>query len=239
MDAVVCNADSNALAAGLFGAAAARSVPTTPAAWRSLSAVTWNLLARTGGFELAHHSVFFSADYRSEFDQIFHRRRVPAAPTIYLCAQDRIDTAGVSTGNPERLLCLVNAPAIGDTHSFDTAEMESCEARIFGRLEQIGLTLQRRSSVVATTPSDFNRLFPATGGALYGPASHGWKASFRRAASRSALPGLYLAGGSSHPGPGVPMAATSGRLAAACIIADQASMARSRTAVMPGGISMR
>jgi 1-hydroxycarotenoid 3,4-desaturase len=194
---------------------------------------------RPTGFELAHHSVFFSSDYRAEFDEIFRRRCLPAAPTIYLCAQDRIDTAGVPPGHAERLLCLVNAPAIGDTHSFDTAEIESCEARVFGRLEQSGLTIQRRSNALATTPSDFNRLFPSTGGALYGPASHGWKASFRRAGSRSALPGLYLAGGSSHPGPGVPMAATSGRLAAACVIADQASMARSRTAAMPGGTSMR
>jgi 1-hydroxycarotenoid 3,4-desaturase len=239
IDAVVCNADSNALAAGLFGAAAARSVPATPAAWRSLSAVTWNVLAQTGGFELAHHSVFFSSDYRAEFDAIFGRRRLPEAPTIYVCAQDRIDTAGVAPGQAERLLCLVNAPATGDTHSFDSAEMESCEARVFGLLEKFGLTLQGRSSAMATTPSDFNRLFPSTGGALYGPASHGWKASFRRTGSRSALPGLYLAGGSSHPGPGVPMAATSGRLAAACIIADQASIARSRTAAMPGGTSMR
>ena len=240
VDAVVCNADSNALAAGLFGREASRSVLATPEAWRSLSAVTWNLLAITDGFELAHHSVFFGPDYRAEFDDIFGRRRLPAAPSIYLCAQDRIDTAGVRPRQAERLLCLVNAPPVGDTHPFDAAEMELCETRVFGRLEKFGLALHRNSSATVTTsPSDFNRLFPSTGGALYGPASHGWKASFRRAGSRSALPGLYLAGGSSHPGPGVPMAATSGRLAAACIIADHASIARSRRVAMFGGTSMR
>jgi 1-hydroxycarotenoid 3,4-desaturase len=239
VDAIVCNADSNALAAGMFGSDAARSVHATPAACRSLSAVTWNLVAQTSGFELAHHSVFFGADYRREFDDIFRRQCLPADPTIYVCAQDRIDTAGVPAWQSERLFCLVNAPPTGDTHLFDTSEIESCAARVFAQLDSFGLKILRQSSTTATSPADFNRLFPSTGGALYGPASHGWKASFRRVGSRSALPGLYLAGGSSHPGPGVPMAATSGRLAARCIIADRASIVRSRTVAMSGGTSMR
>ena len=77
-----------------------------------------------------------------------------------------------------------------------------------------------------TQPTDFNRLFPATGGALYGRASHGWMASFSRPGARSAMPGLYLTGGSTHPGPGVPMAALSGRFAAAAVLADHASANR-------------
>ncbi len=240
VDAVVCNADANALAAGLFGGAVARSVSPTPPAARSLSAVTFNLLARTEGFALAHHSVFFSADYRAEFDDIFRRRRLPAAPTIYVCAQDRRDAQGAEPGRAERLLCLVNAPPIGDMREFESAEIATCEKRVFSLLEGFGLGIHRQSSTtLATSPSDFNRLFPSTGGALYGPASHGWKASFKRMGSRSALPGLYLAGGSSHPGAGLPMAAISGRLAAASIIADHASIARSRTAAMRGGTSMR
>lgn len=239
VDAIVCNADANALAGGRFGPAAAGGVRATAARARSLSAVTWNLLAPTQGFELAHHSVFFSADYRGEFDDIFRRRRLPRTPTIYVCAQDRCDAAGVPRGAAERLLCLINAPPIGDTHLFDTAEIESCEGRVFELLERFGLHVDRRACpALATTPSDFEALFPATGGALYGPASHGWRASFKREGSRSAVQGLYLAGGSTHPGPGLPMAATSGRLAAACISADHASITRSRLVAMPGGTSM-
>jgi 1-hydroxycarotenoid 3,4-desaturase len=52
------------------------------------------LRARTSGFELAHHSVFFGTDYRKEFDDIFRRGRLPSSPTIYACAQDRRDAAG-------------------------------------------------------------------------------------------------------------------------------------------------
>jgi 1-hydroxycarotenoid 3,4-desaturase len=232
VDAVVCNTDTNALAAGQLGGDVTRSAAATPLTDRSLSAVTWNLVARTAGFELAHHSVFFSADYRAEFDDIFRRHRLPAAPTIYICAQDRRDP-GCGANLPahgeseERLLCLVNAPPTGDSHFFPRSEIDACETQVFESLAKYGLIVQRRAdATLTTTPADFNRLFPATGGALYGPASHGWRASFKRPGSRSKVRGLYLAGGSAHPGPGVPMAATSGRLAAASILADYASIAR-------------
>jgi 1-hydroxycarotenoid 3,4-desaturase len=239
VDAVVCNADNNALATGLFGRAAARAVRATPSASRSLSAITWNAVARTSGFPLAHHSVFFSDDYKAEFDAIFSRREVPVSPTIYACAQDRQDESP-PPGTPERLFFLINAPAIGDSHEFKPAEIESCAARVFERLKNMGLNVKpEEAPMTVTTPTDFHRLFPATGGALYGPASHGWQASFTRPGSRSAIPGLYLAGGSTHPGPGIPMAATSGRLAAATVMADCASMSRSRTVAMPGGTSTR
>ena len=96
---------------------------------------------------------------------------------------------------------------------------------------------------LTTGPAGFNSLFPGTGGALYGPAVHGSTATFRRPGSRTALPGLYLAGGGTHPGAGVPMAALSGSLAASSVTQDlavrPASTQPSRRAAMPGGMSMR
>jgi 1-hydroxycarotenoid 3,4-desaturase len=227
-DAIVCNSDTNALASGCFGPEVTNGARATRRAARSLSAITWNLLARTSGFQLAHHSVFFSSDYRGEFDAIFGRKQLADEPSIYICAQDRLD-GKLPNAAPglERLFCLVNAPAVGDTHKPTSAEIDKCEARLFQQLARFGLSIERDSHpTLTTTPWDFNRLFPGTGGALYGPASHGWTASFTRPGSRSRIPGLYLAGGSTHPGPGVPMAATSGRLAAACLIEDFGSTKR-------------
>ena len=105
-------------------------------------------------------------------------------------------------------------------------------------LQRCGLQVQPRS-VVITGPTEFHRLFPATGGALYGQASHGWMASFRRPGATTALPGLYLAGGSVHPGPGVPMAALSGRLAAETLLVHLGSTRRSHPVRISGGMSTR
>ena len=237
-DAVVANTDVAALAAGLFGPAVAQAAPRAQRSARSLSAVTWNLLAEAEGFPLLHHTVFFSGDYRREFEDIFRHGRLPSEPTVYVCAQDRGGDEAAGPEGAERLLCLVNAPPRGDAGTFAGMGIKTCETASFGLLERCGLRLRRRpETTVVTTPSDFERLFPASGGALYGQASHGWRASFSRPGARSALAGLYLAGGSVHPGPGIPMAALSGLMAAESLLADYASTVTSPRTAMLGGIS--
>jgi 1-hydroxycarotenoid 3,4-desaturase len=213
-DAVVLNADAAALTAGLFGSSAARAAKTDPT--RSLSALTFSILGGPTGFPLLHHSVFFSDDYRREFTRI-GQGKLPDRPTVYICAADRTDRA-TADSKPERLFCIVNAPASDDTQPAST-DPTAGAALLHGTLAKYGLTLDAQETHI-TAPGDFAALFPATGGALYGPATHGPFASFRRPGARTALPGLYLAGGSVHPGPGMPMAALSGHRAAASLLYD-------------------
>jgi 1-hydroxycarotenoid 3,4-desaturase len=238
-DAVIANADVAALASGAFGPAARRAVGDTGSAARSLSAVTWAMLAEAEGFPLERHTIFFGGDSRGEFADLVDRGRLPRDPTVYVCAQDR--GAGADpAGRPERLLCLVNAPARGDRSEPDATEVARCETQVFALMARAGLRLTMDAArTQRTTPQDFDRLFPGSGGALYGRAVHGWQASFRRPGAKTRLPGFYLAGGSVHPGAGLPMAAMSGRMAAARLIADLASMRRFHAMATPGGMSMR
>ena len=234
-DAVVFNGDVAALRAGLLGDTVKRATkPVTGE--RSLSAVTWSVYAKTYGFELDRHNVFFQNHYASEFSDIFKRQQLPSAPTVYVCAQDR-GLGQRPNAQGERLLCLVNAPAVGDSQLLTDEAIEQCQHNSFQLLNRCGLGVQTTAfNTHRTTPAVFNQLFPATGGALYGQATHGWMSAFNRPTAKSHIPGLFLAGGSVHPGPGVPMAAMSGRLAGAAVMDHLGSTSRSTRVVTSGGM---
>jgi 1-hydroxycarotenoid 3,4-desaturase len=233
--AVVCNADPAALAAGHFGADAVTAVRPLPRQRRSLSAVVWSATGRARVGDLSTHNVFFSGDYPAEFAAL-KAGCMAAEPSVYLCALDR--RQGRAPPDSERFQVIVNAPPTGDTHKFDSGEITRCTDAMLERLKRCGLQLEFDTPPVVTTPQDFEALFPSTGGALYGRASHGWAAAFLRQSARTRIPGLYCAGGATHPGAGVPMAALSGRLAAATLLRDRASIRRFHPVATPGGTSM-
>jgi 1-hydroxycarotenoid 3,4-desaturase len=238
-DAIVMNGDSHALASGLLGDAVQSAVTPTSLKARSLSAVTWNMVVNTDGFPLSRHNIFFSKDYAHEFHSLSVNRAMPDDPTVYVCAQDRDDLGKTTFEGAERLLVLVNAPAITNAEIFYQEEIVRCQQRMIKKLEACGLMLSEQAAPpVITTPKDFTAMFPGSAGALYGRATHGAMASFTRPAARSTIPGLYLAGGSVHPGAGVPMVALSGRIAATSLMTDWISERPSSRAVTAGGMSM-
>ena len=235
-DSVVFNGDKSALGQGLLGEGVRRATSALRPKKRSLSALTWSMHAATSGFALDRHNVFFQPEYAREFSTIFSRARLPQTPAIYVCAQDR----GTGDAEPaaDRLLMLVNAPPEGLGPALTDSEIETCETHSFSTLARYGLTIQRSpQNTQRTTPAEFHRLFPGSGGALYGMATHGWMSAFARSGAKTAIQGLYLAGGSVHPGPGVPMAALSGQLAAATLWAHLDSTSRSQRVVISGGTS--
>ncbi|MGB3626638.1 MAG: FAD-dependent oxidoreductase, partial [Henriciella sp.] len=124
--AVICNGDVAALAGGEFGRNAARALPSRSDT-RSQSAMTWTFAAGQDGPALSHHNVFFSDDYKAEFDAVFDERAVPGDPTVYLCAPD--------SGGPQPYFSLINAPADGDTHTYSDEETAQCHARMTRRLQ--------------------------------------------------------------------------------------------------------
>jgi 1-hydroxycarotenoid 3,4-desaturase len=137
----------------------------------------------------------------------------------------------------ERFEIIANAPPQRAEHS--PRETPQCPTRSLETLARFGLhfTPEPEAARSLTTPADFAALFPASLGALYGQSPHGMMAAFQRPTARTRVAGLYLAGGGTHPGAGVPMAALSARHAAEAILSDRISTSQSRRTATPGGIS--
>lgn len=222
-DVVVANAD----AAQVYG-----ELVQAPAELRRLRRATPSLSGfvlllalrgRTPG-GVAHHTVLFPEDYDDEFDSVFgRRRRLPRPvpdPTVYVSAPD--DPALRPDGRSESWFVLVNAPrhlAGGGRGGVDWDEpglAESYADRVLEVMAARGLDVRDRVLWrEVRTPADLERETASPGGSIYGSSSNGARAAFLRPANRSPVPGLFLVGGSAHPGGGLPLVALS-----AAIVAD-------------------
>jgi phytoene dehydrogenase-like protein len=162
------------------------------------------------------------SDYDAEFDAVFGRPGRPVTdPVVYISAPD--DPAIRPAGH-EAWFVLVNAPRHGRDGArgaldWDSAGLSSGYAeRVLSLLAARGLPVRERIVFSRTlTPADLQRHTSAPGGAIYGAALHGLRASMRRPQNASRVHGLYLVGGSTHPGGGLPLVALSARIAAQLI----------------------
>jgi phytoene desaturase len=170
---------------------------------------------------LAHHNIFFSPDYPSEFRAIFEEGRPAAHPTIYVCASSRTDETQSPDGH-ENLFVLVNTPATGAQTNW-TNEAKGYRDLIVRLLEENGL--EGLSSAIdyehTITPTDFERTYYANRGSIYGISSNKRRSAFMRPPNKARdIPGLYFAGGATHPGGGIPLVLLSGKMAAELLLRD-------------------
>ena len=172
---------------------------------------------------LAHHDFVFSRDAHEEFDAIYKRGEPAPDPTCYLAAPARTEP-GVAPPGGEALYILVHAPYLRPHHDWK-AMLPAYRKVIFDKLARCaGLTdLASRIRVEHhLTPQDIHDRYRVLNGAIYGLASHGrFTGAFKPGNRRRDLPGLYLAGGAAHPGPGMPMVLMSGWIAADALDQDQ------------------
>lgn len=167
--------------------------------------------------QLREQTVLFGGDYDAEFDAIFGVRAEPVRdPTIYLSAPK--DDVNAPPGH-EALFVLVNAPRHGEgpgAINWTAGLSESYAARVLGTMAARGVDVRERVVVrEIRTPADLERETASPGGAIYGTSSNGWRAAVLRPSNRSRVEGLFLVGGSAHPGGGIPLV-----LMSAAIVAD-------------------
>lgn len=170
--------------------------------------------------ELAHHNVFFTDDYRREFDDIFRKGVPPDDPTLDVAITSKTDAAHAPP-RCENWFVLVNAPPTSAAYDWER-NADAYRAHVLGALARAGYDLPGRiRSERMLTPLDLERMSGAWHGALYGISSNAALNAFRR--PHNGCPDirrLYFTGGTTHPGGGVPMAALSGRVAASMILGD-------------------
>jgi phytoene desaturase len=192
---------------------------------RSLAGFVLLLGIRGTTPELAHHTVFFPSYYDAEFDAVFGtagRRARPASdPTIFIT---RAADPAVHPPGHEAWFVLVNAPRHGTAWSaLDWSRPGLAEAyrdRVLAVLAARGLDVRDRLLFAETrTPRDLADATAAPGGAIYGTAG-----GLLRPPNRGPVPGLWLVGGSTHPGGGLPMVTLSAQIVADAIGPASASL---------------
>jgi len=171
--------------------------------------------------QLAHHNIFFSADYPREFQAIF-QKAVPAVdPTIYVATTCLNDPQHAPPGHMN-LFVLVNAPALGPRVNW-AKEAAPYRDLVLTKLERMGLDNLHQHIVYEQiwTPDDIQGRYNAAGGAIYGLSSNNPFSAFMRPPLRAhGLRDLYFVGGGTHPGGGIPLVLLSGKAIAERVAAD-------------------
>lgn len=178
----------------------------------SMSAWTAVIQARRRSNRAAHTLLFPQREYVQEFVDIFDRCIPPTDPAIYLCAREKAHCAS-GWADAEPVFVMTNAPAVSEVDV--EVDWEEHQEQVMHRLRDQDLIDEDDEVVWRRTPGDLAKRFPCSRGSLYGRASNSRLAAFRRPPNRApGVEGLYLAGGSFHPGGGVPLCIQSGRQAA-------------------------
>lgn len=179
---------------------------------------------------ILHHNFVFSRDPHEEFEAIYKRGEPAPDPTAYVCAPS-LTEPGVAPRDGEALYILVHTPYLRPHHDW-TQMLPSYRRTILRKLAETGGMTDLESRIVAErwlTPADIHNRYQVLQGAIYGLASHGRLLGAFKPGNRTEVPGLYLAGGAAHPGPGMPMVMMSGWIAGDALDHDRIAPRASRS----------
>ncbi len=170
--------------------------------------------------ELDLHNIFFSKHYRKEFDHLFEHRTITDDPTVYVFISSKAVPEDAPAGC-ENWFTMINVSE--NTGQDWDMEIEKARTNILDKLERM-LDRDIRSHIVYQHVRDPRVIEEDTSsyrGSLYGNSSNSKFAAFNRHPNRRKdIRGLYFAGGSVHPGGGIPLCLASAKIVDSLIAKD-------------------
>lgn len=171
--------------------------------------------------ELDLHNIFFSNDYKNEFDHLFHVKNVYSDPTVYINITSKCEPAVHAPAGKENWFVMINVPA-NSGQDWASIRRQS-RANIIAKLNRL-LQTDIESFIETERVLDPVTIEAQTNsfmGSIYGTSSNSRMAAFLRHPNFSKMiKGLYFAGGSVHPGGGIPLCLKSAKIMSELVMHD-------------------
>lgn len=166
--------------------------------------------------ELGLHNILFSNNYHQEFEHLFEKDKPSKDPTIYINITSKNCKDDAPEGS-ENWFVMVNVP-----HNKQNSISYASELRqhVIEKINRILKTDIEKYIEIEDKldPVDIESNTSSYGGSLYGNSSNNKFSAFLRHANYSSnIKGLYLVGGSVHPGGGIPLCLLSAKIASELI----------------------
>ncbi len=158
------------------------------------------------------HNIFFSSNYKEEFDSIFEKKQIFDDPTVYV----NISCKDISSDAPkgsENWFVMINSP-YNINQNWDR-QIQISRKQIINKLEKI-LGIEIGKNIIKEkvySPIDLESNTNSFNGSLYGSSSNNIMSSFMRHPNfTKRIKNLFFCGGSVHPGGGIPLAILSSKI---------------------------
>jgi phytoene desaturase len=171
--------------------------------------------------ELPHHTIYTSEDYLGNLDDIENKHRLSADPSVYV--QNACVTDPELAPNGQHTLYVL-APVTHEHGSVDWAtETPAFRTKVLDRLKKLGIedVEKRVKYEKVLTPANWQFDYHIFKGATFNLAHNLGQMLHLRPRNRfDELPGVYLVGGGTHPGSGLPVIYESARITSRLLLAD-------------------
>jgi phytoene desaturase len=228
-DAIVVNADFAQAMTTLVPDTIRRRWSDRRIATRKFSCSTFMIYLGLEGEvpDLDHHTIYLSRDYRHNFTEIEQGRAPPTNPSFYVQNACVTDPDLAPPGHSTLYVLVPVGRRIGTGIEW-TANRDSFRTRTLERLQRIGITdIERRIRFEKIlTPTDWEQDLNVYTGATFNLSHNLGQMLHMRPHNRfEDLDGVYLVGGGTHPGSGLPVIFESARITSKLMMQDLGLMA--------------